>query len=351
LNRQGREGRKGKARTEIENQTDAGVANMNRIKWPGVALCVVLTLTSAGVATAQPYPNKPGRLMVGFAPGGGVDLSARIVAAKLSELWGQQLVVDNRAGAGGTIASDIAAKAAPDGYSLLLCGIWSHGVAPSLYKKLPYDHYRDFAPVSLIGTTPNVLVVNPALPAKSVAEFIAYTKANDGKIAVAHPGAGSSPHMTLELFRLTTGVNIVPVPYKGASPALVDLLGGHIPAMFDNMSSQLAVMKSGRTRALAVTSPKRSVHLPDVPTMMESGVAVDVTVWYGLCAPAAVPKAVLAKLNADLHKVLNAPDTQRRLTEQGVDPAPSTPAEFAAFIRAETGKWAKVVKDAGVPQQ
>jgi len=310
-----------------------------------------LLLFAAAAAHSQPYPNKPARLLVGFAPGGGVDVTARIVAAKLTELWGQQLVVDNRAGAGGTIATDIAAKAAPDGYSLLFCGIWSHGVAPSLYKQLPYDHYRDFAPVSMIGTTPNVLVVNPTVPVKSVSEFIAYTKANNGKIAIAHPGAGSSPHMTLELFRLTTGVNVVPVPYKGGAPALVDLLGGHIPAMFDNMSTQLSVIKSGRTRALAVTSPKRTSHLPDVPTMMEAGVQLDVTVWYGLCAPAAVPKTVVAKLNADLHKALNAPDVQRRLMEQGVDPAPSTPEEFAAFIRVETDKWAKVVKEAGVPKQ
>jgi tripartite-type tricarboxylate transporter receptor subunit TctC len=324
---------------------------MNTAQWLALALGPALALLAPASAHSQPYPNKPGRLLVGFAPGGGVDVTARIVAGKLSEIWGQQLVVDNRAGAGGTIATDIAAKAAPDGYSLLFCGIWSHGVAPSLYKQLPYDHYRDFAPVSLIGTTPNVLVVNPAVPAKSVGEFIAYTKANNGKIAIAHPGAGSSPHMTLELFRLTTGVNVVPVPYKGGAPALVDLLGGHIPAMFDNMSTQLSVIKSGRTRALAVTSPKRTAHLPEVPTMIESGVAVDVTVWYGLCAPAAVPKPILAQLNTDLHKALTAPDVQRRLMEQGVDPAPSTPDQFAVFIRAETEKWAKVVKDAGVPKQ
>lgn len=305
----------------------------------------------AQAATGQAYPTKPVRLLVGFAPGGGVDVSARIVAQKMSELWGQTMVVDNRAGAGGTIATDIAAKAPADGYSLLFCGIWSHGVAPSLYRKLSYDHYKDFAPVSMVGTTPNVLVVNPAVPAKTVSEFIAYTKANNGKTVIASPGVGSSPHMTMELFRLTTGINFVHVPYKGGAPALVDLLGGHIPAMFDNMSTQLAVMKSGRTRALAVTSPKRSVHLPDVPTMIESGVPLDVTVWYGLCAPAAVPKPILAKLNADLHQALNASDTQRRLIEQGIDPAPSTPEQFAAFIRSETEKWAKVVKEAGVPQQ
>lgn len=324
---------------------------MKTTKLPGIAIAVMLALAAAGTVNAQAYPSKPVRLLVGFAPGGGVDVTARIVAAKLSELWGQQVVPDNRAGAGGTIATDIAAKAPPDGYSLLFCGIWSHGVAPSLYQKLPYDHYRDFAPVSLIGTTPNVLVVNPAVPVKTVAEFIAYTKANDGKVTIGHPGLGSSPHMTLELFRLTTGINIVPVPYKGGAPALVDLLGGHIPAMFDNMSTQLSAIKSGRTRALAVTSLRRTEHLPEVPTMIEQGVKVDVTVWYGLCAPAAVPKPIIAKLNTDLRKALSAPEVLRRLSEQGVDPAPSTPAEFDAFIHAETDKWAKVVKDARVPLQ
>lgn len=320
---------------------------MNRaIRIAAFALCI-----AAACAHAQTYPNKPVRLLIGFAAGGGVDVSARIVAQKLSELWGQQMVPDNRAGAGGTIATDIAAKSSPDGYTLLFCGIWSHGVAPSLYKQLPYDHYRDFAPVSLIGTTPNVLVGNPALPVKTLGEFIANAKANPGKVTVAHPGVGSSPHLTLELFRLATRVDIVPVPYKGSAPALVDLLGGHLNAMFDNMSSQLAYLKSGRTRPLAVTSPKRTSHLPDVPTMIESGIQVDVTVWYGLCAPAATPPAILAKLNKDLHAALAAPDTQKRLNEQGVDTAPSTPQQFAAFIRQETDKWSRVIREGGVPQQ
>jgi tripartite-type tricarboxylate transporter receptor subunit TctC len=315
------------------------------------ALSIAFGLAAAGAAQAQGYPNKPVRLLVGFAPGGGVDVTARIVASKLAELWGQPVIIDSRAGAGGTIATDMAAKAPADGYSLLFCGIWSHGVAPSLYKHLPYDHYRDFAPVSLVGTTPNVLVVHPALAAKSVSEFVAYTKANAGKIIIASPGVGSSPHMTLELFRLTTGIDIVHVPYKGGAPALTDLLGGHIPAMFDNMSTQLAVMKSGRTRALAVTSPKRSAHLPDVPTMREAGVPIEVTVWYGICAPAAVPKRVIAKLNADVKRTLGVPDTQRRLLEVGVDAAPSTPEQFAAFIKSETDTWARVVREAKVPQQ
>jgi tripartite-type tricarboxylate transporter receptor subunit TctC len=325
---------------------------MQNLKPRAIArMAVLILVAAAGAAHAQPFPVKPARLLVGFAPGGGVDIAARIIAAKMSEHWGQHLIVDNRAGAGGTIGTDIAAKAPADGYTLLLCGIWSHGVAPSLYKKLPYDHYKDFAPVSMIGTTPNVLVVHPGVPAKSVNEFIALTKTAKGKFTIASPGTGSSPNMTMELFRLTTGIEFVHVPYKGAGPAIVDLLGGHIQSMFDNMSSQVAHLKSGRTRAIAVTSPKRSVHLPDAPTMIESGVNIDVTVWYGLCAPAATPKPILAKLNADLHKALAAPDTQRRLSENGIDTAPSTPEQFAAFIKVETDKWARVVRDAKVPQQ
>ncbi|HEX2825125.1 MAG TPA: tripartite tricarboxylate transporter substrate binding protein [Burkholderiales bacterium] len=313
------------------------------------AALVVTPLACA--AEPRSYPVKPVRLLVGFAPGGGVDQTARILSAKLNEIWHQPLVIDNRSGAGGTIATDIAAKAAPDGYSLLFCGIWSHGVAPALYKSLPYDHYRDFAPVTMFGTTPNVLVVNPTVPAKSVSEFLGYLKTNGGKTTIASPGVGSSPHMTMELFRLTSGAEFVHVPYKGSAPALVDLLGGHIPAMFDNMTTQLALMKSGRTRPLAVTSPKRTVHLPDVPTMRESGVAIEVTVWYGLCAPSAVPKPILARLNADFHRALNAPDTQKKLVEIGVDVTPTTPEQFADFIRRETETWKRVVREAKVPQQ
>jgi tripartite-type tricarboxylate transporter receptor subunit TctC len=328
---------------------------MSKQKLPALMHALLaLTTISSGVAHAQTtaaYPTKPVRLLVGFAPGGGVDIAARIVAQKMAELMGQTMVVDNRAGAGGTIGTDIAAKAPADGYTLLLCGIWSHGVAPSLYKKLPYDHYKDFAPVSMIGTTPNILVVHPSVPAKSVNDFVALTKTSKGKFTIASPGTGSSPNMTMELFRLTTGIDFVHVPYKGAGPALVDLFGGHVQSMFDNMSSQMAHLKGGRTRAIAVTSVKRSVHLPEVPTMIEAGINIDVTVWYGLCAPAATPKPIVARLNADLHKALAAPDTQRRLTENGIDTAPSTPEQFVAFIKLETDKWARVVREAKVPQQ
>ncbi len=201
-----------------------------------VSLAALMSCVTS-IAFAQSFPTKPVRFIVGFAPGGGVDVSARIITQKMNELFGQTWIVDNRAGAGGTIGTDIAAKAPADGYTVMFCGIWSHGIAPSLYKKRPYDHYKDFAPVTTIGATPNVLVVNPAVPAKSVSEFIAYTKAQYGKTVIASPGTGSSPNMTMELFRLTTGITFVHVPYKGSGPALIDLLGGHIQAMFDNMSS------------------------------------------------------------------------------------------------------------------
>lgn len=213
------------------------------------ALMTLMPITAG--AQAQSYPSKPVRLLVGFAPGGGVDISARIVAQKLGELWGQTVVPDNRAGAGGTIATDIAARAPADGYSLLFCGIWSHGVAPSLYKKLNYDHYKDFAPVSMIGTTPNVLVVNPSVPAKSVSEFIAYTKTNSGKIVIASPGTGSSPHMTMELFRLTTGINIVHVPYKGSGPAVQAAVAAEVELAASTPQVVGPMIQAGKLKGLA----------------------------------------------------------------------------------------------------
>jgi tripartite-type tricarboxylate transporter receptor subunit TctC len=311
-----------------------------------ILACNISALDSAA---AQTYPSKPGRFIVGVAAGGGTDVSARIVASRLSEMWGQTLVVDNRPGAGTTIGAEIAAKAVPDGYTLLLCAAASHGIAPHLYKKLGYNHIKDFSPISLIGTTPNVLVVHPSLPAKSVSEFITHAKANPGKINFASAGVGTSPHMTMELFRLTTGINIVHIPYKGGAPALAELLGGHIQAMFDNLSTQLSTIKAGRVRALAVTSSKRSTYIPDVPTMIESGISrFEVTVWYGICAPSGVPSPIIAKLNADVVNVLNMQDVRQRLAEVGVDAESSTPGQFATFINSESAKWAKVVRDAGV---
>lgn len=300
------------------------------------------------ITSAQAYPNRPLRAIVPVAPGGGSDISSRIVAAGLSESLGKQIVVDNRAGAGGSLGVSIAAKAPSDGYTLLMGNISTHGINPALYQ-LPYHPVRDFAPISLIGTTPNVLVVHPSVPAASVSEFVAYAKANPGKINYGSSGVGGSPHLAMEMLRTMTGIDIVHVPYKGAGAALIDLLGGQVQAMSASLPGQLPHVKSGKLRALGVTSAKRNANLPDVPTVIESGIpGHEVTIWYAVFVPAAVPKAIVARLNAEMVKLLNAPDMKERLAQQGVDAAPSTPAELAAYVKFEMAKWAKVVKLSGI---
>jgi tripartite-type tricarboxylate transporter receptor subunit TctC len=304
---------------------------------------------AAPLVSGQTFPAKPVRIVVGFASGGNVDIPTRIVASKLGELWGTSVIVDNRPGAGGNIGADLVAKAAPDGYTLLTCNAASHGINPSFYKKIPFDAVKDFAFISQIGLTANVLLVHPSVPAKTVSEFIAYAKANPGKISFASAGVGTSQHLAMELLKSMTGINVVHVPYKGGHPALTDLLGGQVQAMFAAVPTSQASIKAGKVRALGVTSPKRSPNLPDVPTIAESGVpGFSVTSWYGLCAPAAVPKPILAKLHDDLVKVLAMPDTQQRLSEQGIDVTPSSPEDFAEFVKTEVAKWAKVVKEAGI---
>ncbi len=314
------------------------------------ALAVVLALVAGGIVHAQAYPNKPVRVMVGYAPGGGVDLAARLVASALSELWGSTALVDNRPGAAGGVATEITAKATPDGYTLMLCQIASHAITPARSKNLPYDHIRDFAFVSMIGSTPNVFVVHPSLPTKSLGEFIAYARANPGKINFGSSGVGASPHLSIELLKTMTGIDIVHVPYKGAALALADVMGGQIPASVGNLpGGMLAAIKAGRVRALGVTAAKRSARVPDVPTFAEAGVpGYDVSSWYGICTQAAVPQPILAKLNADLIRVLNSPELQQRMEEQGIDVTPSTAEQFLAHVKSETAKWAKVVKDAGL---
>jgi len=313
-------------------------------------LLAVLALGATGPAQAQEYPSRLLRDIVPFPPGGAVDIITRIVTAKMSEVLGQSIVVENRAGgAGGTVGADIAAKATPDGYTLFTCQIASHAISPALYKKLPYDHIRDFAPISLLGTTPNVLSVHPSVPATSVAEFIAYAKAGAGKINYGSPGIGTSPHLTMELFKLSTGIKLVNVPYKGGAPALADLLGGHVVVMFANLPEHLPSIKAGKLRGLAVSSAKRTPQLPDLPTVAESGVpGFEVTVWYGICVPAGVPKPIIAKLNAAVVKTLNYPEVKERLAQNSIAAEPSTPEQFAAHIQSETAKWARVVKEAGV---
>jgi len=310
--------------------------------------CCLYLAIACSQAHAQAYPSKPIRLLVGLAPGGGTDVIARIVAAKLSEGIRQQVLVENRVGSGGLLAADAAAKAASDGYMLLFGGVSNIAIFPSLYKKLPYDPVKDFAPISLVAAVPNVLVVNPNLPVKNVSELVAWAKANPGKLSYGSSGAGSTLHLSMEMLKSATGIDAVHVPYKGGAPAVADLLGGQIHVMFDNLPGQIANIKYGRTRALAVTSAKRSAQLPDVPTMMDAGVPdFEVVVWYGILAPSATPKTIVDKLNTEIVKVLNSPDVKDRLAKEGADSIPSTPAAFAAFQKSEIAKWAKVVKDSG----
>jgi tripartite-type tricarboxylate transporter receptor subunit TctC len=315
------------------------------------SLSRVLLLMAAVItpnAHAQGYPARPVRLIVPIAPGGGTDVAGRIVAARLGEALGQQIVVENRAGGGGTMGAATAANATPDGYTLLLGSIATHGINPALYRNLPYDPIRDFAPISFIGKVPNVLVVHPSVPVKSVGEFIAYAKANPGRINYGSSGVGSAPHLSMELMKSMTGISMVHVPYKGAGPALADLLGGQVQAMCTSLAGLINFIKAGRVRALGVTTTTRNSQLPDVPTIIESGLpGFDVTTWYGLFAPAAVPGPILGRLNSEMVKLLGSPDMKDKMAQHGVDVASSSPAELAAFVRAEIVKWTKTVRESG----
>ena len=315
-------------------------------------VAVGLMLWSAGAATAQTYPTKPVRYIVPFPAGGSPDLVGRLLSDRLSKLWLQQVVVDNRSGAGGTLAAGIAARAVNDGYTLFQCNIASNAIAASLYAKLPYDVLRDFEPVTRIGTTASALVVHPALPAANLTEFIAHAKANPGKLSYGSSGVGASPHLSMELFKTMTKTDIVHVAYKGAAPALADLMGGQVPVGISNIPAVMAPVQSGRMRALGVTSLKRAAQLPSVPTMVEAGLTgYEVTSWYGVCTPAGVPAPVLAKLHADITKVLQTRDVQQRLNDVVVEVAPTSRAEFSAFIASDTKRWAQVAKDAGLTPQ
>lgn len=314
-----------------------------------IAFVLAGVIAPASAAEEQ-YPSKPARMVVTFGAGAATDISARIFASKLSEVWGQQLIVENRPGAGGVIGMDSVAKATPDGYTLAFCGI-GQTIAAALYKKLPYDHLRDFAPVSLIATLPNILVVHPSMPA-TLREFVAYAKANPGKLKYASSGVGSSSHLTMELFKTTAGIDIVHVPYKSMVQGVIDIIGGDLSGAFLNLPGQLGNVRTGKMRGLAVTSAKRAEQLPNVPTIIESGYpGFEVTVWQGLCAPVKTPKAIIAKLHADVIKALTAPDLRQRFAVQGMEPAPTSQTEFAAFIRAETVRWTKAARESGATAQ
>ncbi len=299
-------------------------------------------------ALAQGYPAKPVTIVVPFAPGGTTDILARIVGQGLSGELGQPFIVDNRAGAGGNIGASLAAKAPADGYTLFMGTVGTHAINQALYKKMPFDPVKDFAPISRVATVPNLLVAHPSQPYKTVKELIAYAKANPGKVTYGSPGSGSSPHVSGELFKSMTGTELLHVPYKGSAPAMTDLLGGQISIMFDNLPSAIQHVRSGKLRPIAITTAKRSPELPDIPTIAEAGVpGYEAMSWFGMFAPAATPKPVLDQLNAALVKVLNQLDVKKKIAEQGGDVVAETPAQFAAFIQSESVKWGKVVKASG----
>jgi tripartite-type tricarboxylate transporter receptor subunit TctC len=311
-------------------------------------LATTLLAATAASAFAADYPTKPIRLVVPFAAAGTTDFLARAIAQKLGHNLGTTVIVDNRPGAGGNIGSDIVAKSDPDGYTLLLGTVGTHAINASLYKKMPYDTVKDFAPITLVASVPNIVVVNPSVPVKSIKELLALAKSKPGQLSFASSGNGSSIHLSGELFKSMAGVDMLHVPYKGSGPAVADLVGGQVNLMFDNMPSSLPHVKSGRLRAIAVTSAKRSPAAPDLPTIAESGVpGYEAVAWFGVLAPAGTPPAIVKKLNAEIIKVLKSPDVAERLSSQGAEPVSNTPEQFSAYIKSEMAKWAKVIKASG----
>jgi tripartite-type tricarboxylate transporter receptor subunit TctC len=308
---------------------------------------VLLAVAIAFPVAAQNYPSRPVRLLVGFAPGGGVDINARMLAPKLSEYLGQQVVVENVPGAGTNIANERVAKSAPDGYTLLI-NTAALAINMSLYRNLPFDALRDFTPVSVFSESPNVLVVNAKLPAASVKELVAMARSAPGKLNYSSAGVGTTQHLAAELFKLRTGTFIVHIPYKGTSPSLTALIAGEVDLSFANVPSIQAHLKSGRLRALATAAPRRDPQLPDVPTMKEAGVeGVEVVVWYGVLAPAGTPRDIVQTLANGIVRATRDPEVRRRMLEQGAEPVGSTPEEFAKLLREEVARWAEVVKISG----
>lgn len=320
---------------------------MSRI-WPSmIAMLLTMAVLPSGYALAQTYPAKPIRIIVSVAAGGGVDTTARIVGQHLTQAWGQQVVIENRPGAGGTIAAEAVARAAPDGYTLLMASSGA-AITPGLYK-LPYDAVTDFAPVTVVVVAPSVLVVHPSLPVRSVKELIAFAKARPNELLFASSGNGSPAHMGLELLKLMTGIKMVHVPYKGTAPSITDLVGGRVSATASSVVSTMPHVNAGRLRALAVTSGKRSLGVPQLPTVAEAGIpgfANDV--WYALFAPAATPRNIVARLAEEISRAIAQPDLRERMLAAGLEPLGNSPDEFAAYFRAEVAKWSKVIREAGV---
>jgi len=312
------------------------------------ALLAGLGALSLSAAAFAQYPNKPIKIIVPFLAGGTTDIMARAVAADLQKAFGQAVVVENRAGAGGNIGADAVAKSAPDGYTFLMGTVGTHAINMALYTKMPYDAVKDFAPVSLVAAVPNILVATPSFPVNSVKELIDLAKKEDGKLTFASSGSGTSIHLSGELFKQLAGVQMTHVPYKGSSAALPDVMSGQVNVMFDNAPSVMPHIKGGKLKAIAVTSGKRAPALPNVPTIAESGLpGFEASSWFGLLAPAGTPKEIVEKVSAQIQKMLQTPEMKERLASQGADGVGNTPEQFAAHIKTEIDKWAKVVKASG----
>ncbi|MFD1840576.1 Bug family tripartite tricarboxylate transporter substrate binding protein [Paracidovorax cattleyae] len=315
-----------------------------------LTVSTLVLAAAAGTAFAQghgSYPDRPIRLVVPYPPGGGNDTVSRAVGQKISEALGQPVIVDNKAGANGLIAGEYVAKAGPDGYTLMMANVGSHGINSSLYKKMPYDAVNDFVPVSLVGTSPNVLVVHPSLKVKSVKELVAYAKAHPGKVTYGSNGAGSSQQLAGAMFANAFGLDMVHVPYRGTGPMMTDLLGGQTSMSFGNIIAVAPYIKSGQLVPLAVSTPKRSVLLPELPTIAESSPGFDATVWWGIVASKGTPAPVADLLSRTIRKALESPEIRAQLASAGAEPRGSTPTEFKGFIQSELKKWGQVVKDTG----
>ena len=316
-----------------------------------VAASCASALLVATTASAQPTSGaasaKPMHIVVGFTPGGAPDMLARLLSERITTAWGQQVIVDNKPGAGGNTGADFVAKAAPDGLTIYVGTVGTHAINGALYAKMPYDMVKDFAPITLLATTPNLLVVNNDVPAKTLAEFIALGK-REGKMTFASSGSGTSIHVSGELFKTMTGIDMTHIPYKGRATAIPDLLGGRVTMMFDNMPSSLPLVKEGRLRALGVTSLKRSPAAPEIPTIAEQGLpGFDAASWFALFAPAGTPRPIVDRLQVEVKKILAQPEIAKKLAEAGLDAVGSSPDELAAYQRTEIAKWAKVVRDSG----
>ena len=316
-----------------------------------VAASCASALLVATTASAQPTSGaasaKPMHIVVGFTPGGAPDMLARLLGERITTAWGQQVIVDNKPGAGGNTGADFVAKAAPDGLTIYVGTVGTHAINGALYAKMPYDMVKDFAPITLLATTPNLLVVNNDVPARNLAEFIALGK-REGKMTFASAGSGTSIHVSGELFKTMTGIDMTHIPYKGRATAIPDLLGGPVTMMFDNMPSSLPLVKEGRLRALGVTSLKRSPAAPEIPTIAEQGLpGFDAASWFALFAPAGTPRPIVDRLQVEVKKILAQPEIAKKLAEAGLDAVGSSPDELAAYQRTEIAKWAKVVRDSG----